>query len=497
MTKIENSRGVLLGKQASIHVSGIRKRKTSIPNRGRKLSSVSEARGGSGDTTYMDSASLTNENFDSRDTRIVDYRYNYINEGEPAFYDMREWEYIENEWYSFLIDTLVSYFLKFEIAGEGKTDVDNFILETQPDFLLEYRLALLSAVRDGTGFMMKIRDGTGHVKQFKTNSHMNYELTYVSKVPDEVATSREKKVDASAIDGEQRLIEIKQINDGTVSQNAITYFREYPRLVKEDYSNSKIALLRLIKGERHPHGQAIGLSCFHAVKALKQTNRGVMAALKKLTSLPLIYKMDLDAYGTAEEKKVETDAAATDIEDIDMEASSIIVLDQRNDLGQMGIIKEQNSGSDGRLIEAMKHLEPVLSAVLLNYLIPLGIVEQTGANKSIIARQMLDADRKIQQIQTFAAIDLKTQIFSEVTKKKIEILYPPWLEPEVITNIFTAGGISREELQKHLNVFDEGKTYVPLSTGPTGSPSSDGNNDDNPTKRKQESQSKAKQGVGS
>jgi len=221
-----------------------------------------------------------------------------------------------------------------------------------------------------------------------------------------------------------------------------------------------------------------------------------MAALKKLTSLPLIGKLDLDAYSDIDEKIAAQDDFAKAIEDADREASSVVVIDQRNDLGQMGVVKDQSSANDGRLIEVMKHLEPVLTAVLLNYLIPLGIVEQTGANKSIIARQMLDADRKIQQLQTAASIDLRTQIFSEITKKKVEVRYPPWLEPEIIAILFSSGAISREELQKHLNIIDEGKTFVPIDAGISTSTSSGENNDDNPTKRKQESQSKAKQGAG-
>ena len=152
---------------------------------------------------------------------------------------------------------------------------------------------------------------------------------------------------------------------------------------------------------------------------------------------------------------------------------------------------------DSRVLEVMGHLEPVISALLMNYLFSIGLIEQSGANKSIISRQEIRAERQIERYRRAVARFFETQIFPDITEKTCKLVFNKYYEPEIWLNLFEKNVISRERLLEQMSIIDEGTTYFKdvsaLAIGGEGGglpggnlKSKEDNNDDSADKRTRE-----------
>jgi hypothetical protein len=157
----------------------------------------------------------------------------------------------------------------------------------------------------------------------------------------------------------------------------------------------------------------------------------------------------------------------------------------------------QGGGSGSRLLAVMQHIEPVLSAVLMNFLFSLGLIEQTGANKSLIAKQEMRAEKQMKRYQAAVARFIETQILADVTDQEVHVMFEPQLEAVEWIALFQANAVSRERLLEEFSIRDEGgkRTYAyqlqpaptgPATTGPAGGrrTTKTGSNDDNPDKKR-------------
>jgi hypothetical protein len=114
---------------------------------------------------------------------------------------------------------------------------------------------------------------------------------------------------------------------------------------------------------------------------------------------------------------------------------------------------------DSRVLEVMGHLEPVISALLMNYLFSIGLIEQTGANKSIISRQEIRAERQIERYRRAVARFFETQIFPDITEQPCRLVFRKYYEPEIWLQLFQTNVISREKLLEQMSIIDDGQTY--------------------------------------
>ena len=127
----------------------------------------------------------------------------------------------------------------------------------------------------------------------------------------------------------------------------------------------------------------------------------------------------------------------------------------------------------------MEHIEPILSPLLMNYLMAIGLIEQTGANKSLIARQEVIARRQLKIYRDSFARQLKNSVLRYITDKDVDICFEPSFDTEEITTLWNSSAVSREYIQNYLGVVDDGNTYVPINQSSEMSKSEDDSNADN------------------
>lgn len=444
----------------------------------------------SAEAGWMDLDNQETETFNVRDIDNGDYRGYNLSGDETAFYRERYIEYTENEWYSFLIDYLTaSLFADIKFMGPGKEAVDEFFNTICPDGLEEIAQAGLDAVRDGTGFLLKINDGEsgqGNLKQLKYYPMWDMRMEWTNKRnPDflQEGDEREDYDDEEAHPDEMRWIKVENTKTGQV-----WWYREYPRYDLVDYSMPELAMLRIKKSHLSPYGVPIGKSCFHAIKGLKGVNRDVLAAIKKVASSIMILKYNTSALNDSE-KETKMANIAESLKGLASASADVVVLDDMHDIGYLSNLENHSGGYDGRLLNIMEHIEPVLSSVLLNFLVALGLVEQTGGNKSIIARQISEGKKVLDRYRNSVATFLRTQVIPDITDQEVDILFESKFDPEHVVMMCQSGIVSREWAQRQLDIVDEGTTYIEdINSAQNPSLESD-SNDDEPSKKRRESQS--------
>ena len=442
------------------------------PNQGSKNPAYFQARGG-----WIQNSSTSDVGWDNRfGSKDTSFRKTITEEGEVGLYEDRQYEFNENPLFEFAIRFLAASLLDFDLGGDGADDIRKFEKEVNPTFRKELYHATVSSIRDGAGYLLKFYNAKNEIRQFKWDHTNHYRPNWKYRKPSDKETEWDRIIDSDARRGQRRWIELSSYfetldDDGNTegSWDPIYYIREYPLLKLEDYRNDKIAMLKLLEDEEFPSGRSIGRSCYQHFKSLNQALKDVMAVIKKMLGTPLAAALNFDDVDDevnpdtgVNRRKEAADAFQSSIQDINWEKSDIITFDQKHDIGYIGLLSNSSPMGDGKIIDIMKHMEPVLSAVLLNFFIPLGLVEQTGANKSIIAQQTLQARKDMIPIKEAMKSFLLTQVYPHITDKDVDIYYPPnGVSYEMWNTFFQTGLISREFTTDILGIVDHGDTFVP------------------------------------
>ena len=406
--------------------------------------------------------------FNPHETRTTDYRYLE----EPAFYNDRSVEYDENAWYAFLIDWLTTLlFDGLQFDGPGAPAVRKFFEETCPDAHDEIKKMGLNVIREGTGGLRKVWNGNGDLRQI---SAINGRLIQLKEITDQLHLSTDpyssdppfagtgnigtidtsieptpgEKVNTDGI--AKRWLRVRIRNDPS---NWFEDMLEYPRLVPEDYRSKQILLCRVRRDARSPYGVAFGKACFHDIKAMKGVNRNVIAAIQRLSATLLILKADLSEYSGTAKRDALLEATAN-FDDMDSATTGVLGIDAKNT-----ITYPEGSNTD-RLLPVMPHLEPVISSILMNFLFAIGLIEQTGANKAIIAKQVIYADKQLRSAQRIVGRILQTQLFPDITSLKCTVKYDNDLDPEFWMALWESSAVSRERVAEEFGIIDEGETYA-------------------------------------
>ena len=453
---------------------------------------------------WVDSSTSTYESYDSRiGSTDTSFRQTIIEKGEVGLYADKQFEFNENPLYEFAIRFLAASLLDFDLSGPGKDAIKKYQTETNPTFMKELYNQTVSAIRDGAGYLLKFYNTKDEIRQFKWDPTSHYRPEWVHRKPKEYEDARDAKIDENSKQGDRRWVQLSiydgsnTIDDKTESKWRLGYYiREFPCLEFKDYRAKDIAMLRLLDDEEFPGGRAIGRSCYQSFKSLNQALKDVMAIIKKQLSVPLVAKLDLDDVDDAPSpttgvnlRDEASQAFSTSFAGINWAKNDIVAFDKKHEVGYLGLISGAGSDGGGKILNMMEHIEPVLSACLLNYFVPIGLIEQTGANKSIIAQQVLQGRKDMIPLKESMSIYLKTQVYPHITEDKVEIFYPPnGVSYEMLNTFFSTGLTSREYTTDLLGIVDHGKTFVPIEKPMAGGGSGGESNDDNPTKKRQESQ---------
>lgn len=404
------------------------------------------------------------EDFDVYQTKTKDYR----NKEEPKFYNDRLVEYEENEWYSFLVDYLVGeLFTDYDFVGDGAEQVKNFFNNVDPLAYDEVEMMGLNVVREGTGALKKFWVD-GELRQIKA---MNGRLIRLQGLESPTKARGDKSVSkmqgwaaeagytsrgtGGAINESEdiRWLQVSVTSDPKFLIN----MAEWRIDNADDYRNEMIALCRIRRDPRSPYGLGFGKSCFHIIKAMKMVDRDILAAVKHSAANLKVILADLSGLDSDEEKEAALENLSKVYDKIATATTGVVAMDDHHQVGYMGAL---GAGSrDSRLLEVMKHLEPVISSLLMNFLFSIGIIEQSGANKSIISRQEVRAERQIARYQRAVARFFETQIFPDISDSECRLVFKKFYDPEVWIKMFEKNLVSRERLLEEFSIIDSGNTY--------------------------------------
>ena len=421
----------------------------------------------SADSPLTDSS----ETFDVYDTNIGDYRDKEV----TKFYDHYLLEYQENEWFSFLVDYVVGeLFTDYQFVGEGADEVRKFFENVDPLAYDEIEMMGLNVVREGTGALKKYWSD-GQLTQLKA---MNGRLLRLDTMANERKVASNKPVNRlgseaklpSTVEGVKQSYsrslgaKVNEVEDTQFLQVSVASDSRFLVNMRTwrindfgDYRNEQIALCRIKRDARSPYGIPFGRSSFHVIKSLKGVNRDILASIKQNANNLKVISADLSGLDSENDKKTALENLARAYDKISSATQGVVAIDNHHEVGYMGTT---GAGSrDSRVLEVMGHLEPVISALLMNYLFSIGLIEQTGANKSIISRQEIRAERQIERYRRAVARFFETQIFPDITEQPCRLVFRKYYEPEIWLQLFQTNVISREKLLEQMSIIDDGQTY--------------------------------------
>ena len=421
----------------------------------------------SADSPLTDSS----ETFDVYDTSIGDYRDKEV----TKFYDHYLLEYQENEWFSFLVDYVVGeLFTDYQFVGEGAEQVREFFENVDPLAYDEIEMMGLNVVREGTGALKKYWSD-GQLTQLKA---MNGRLLRLDTMANKRKVASNKPANRlgsgakmpSTIEGQTQTYssslgaKVNEVEDTQFLQVSVASDSRFLVNMRTwrindfgDYRNEQIALCRIKRDARSPYGIPFGRSSFHVIKALKGVNRDILASIKMNSNNLKVISADLSGLDSESDKKTALENLAKAYDKISSATQGVVAIDNHHEVGYMGTT---GAGSrDSRVLEVMGHLEPVISALLMNYLFSIGLIEQSGANKSIISRQEIRAERQIERYRRAVARFFETQIFPDITEQPCRLVFNKYYEPEIWLQLFEKNVITREKLLEHMSIIDDGTTY--------------------------------------
>lgn len=357
---------------------------------------------------------------------------------EPDLYKSYLEQYLDNPLCTLLIDYLVD-----EIAGNydivpGPQGSDADVEKVREFFYLngtesQLKELTLQGVLFGNGFGQREMKGNA-LKPFDPKKP--YEPSF-------------KRIDAGTIlierDSKGTETFTQQVGDKTI------------KLKRED-----ILAIRLKRLPNTPYGVSFIRSSLPALQALSELVRDIPAAIKNISYNHRLAKLDLDGYDTVDEKIKAINEFTDSFNRVDPASNGVITIDKEHDVGWMANIGGQG-GNQSRMMPMMDFIEPLLSFTMLNLLMALGHIQQTGANKAIIDAQEQKVKERLANIKAEWArtIDLELLQYIVGGPMKVRLEHrgsknDVLREREVMIEEYKLDLISREYYHQQADIFDDG-----------------------------------------
>jgi len=354
--------------------------------------------------------------------------YNY---DEPSFYNDYDNSYLQNPYSKMVIEYLMNELFAYDYhcEGPGAKEVEDFFkLDNTRD---KVKIMVREGLKKGNGFM-----------------------------------------DITAKGGKGKRTRVIDTNTLLISMDLQTGLRTYYQ--SGNTLNEKY-LLHFMTHERPYYAYGVSLLRANIVylTALLDTGGDSVAALKRVAYAPIIAELDLEGIPDSE-KDAKLLSFSKHLEEI-QSATNNMAIDKRNKITLLG-----EGGGNARLLPTNQIIEPILSVVLINFGIPLGIYIQTGANKSIITEQRLAMQRFYDDLRGKIKYAIESKIIPMITSAECSIVFnkPPITAPEsqeafkLHISAFEKGLLTREYILDYWDIDDKGTTFAPPPTGQFGQPSS-------------------------
>lgn len=426
----------------------------------------------------MDTTTETNDTYDPRDTEDQSLRSVWYNEGESGFWADREAEYHENPWYRIFVNYLTTMLTPDEFSGAGAEACKKYFKEIDMDGKLQITNLIRETCKYGTGLMYKARVG-GKLRDMKTAYTRAFDISFSPYKENSDYTVLQSLFN----DNGEKVIDITWIRVYDEGTGLEYYFKNWPQLTPEETRNDDLAMLRLEEDPNSPLGIAPGASCWNEIKGLKKMNKDILSGLNKLLASPILVTVDLDSVDD-DQKSTELAKVNATFDDVEWGKVQSIAMDARHKAGFIGLHPDSSSSPDSRMLQPLQIAEPVFAAVIMSYGMALGMVLQTGANKSLIDKQESLAEKQIEKMREAVNVFFKTQIAPYITKEPVDLKYNMKFKIDDLVTMFGTGAISREKFQDEAGITDDNNNFFITSLNKVQPSSSSGdsseNNDDNP-----------------
>jgi hypothetical protein len=200
---------------------------------------------------------------------------------------------------------------------------------------------------------------------------------------------------------------------------------------------------------------------------LMDSGGDVMEALKRIGFAPIIARLNLQGMKKEDKAKAIRDFGEA-LKNV-QSSSNNFVIDREHEIDILG-----RGGGNAKLLPMNDLLEPWIAIALMNFSVPLGLLLQGGANKSIIESQREDARIALNDFRVNFKSQVEERIVPLITGNEPELVWdkPPFSSPDtqaefaLMIEAFKNGLVSREYVHDYFNIKDAGKTFYQMPEDP-------------------------------
>lgn len=381
-------------------------------------------------------------------------RYSVYNHKYHKFYQKTELQlmpdyqeqYISNPLATLLIDYVVARLGNFKLAGDEAEVKKAIKLFRTVDFKRNFYESTKQTIMNGTGVMIK-NDVKG---RFRRTDTKQWQITRDDMTGVINYTSSEKSKDSEALTFEWL--------PGTV------YHKD-------------LAVFKVFELPDRPEGISMVRPALPAIAALEElVFKDIPSGVHNFLTVERLMKLPLEGYNTPEEQTSFFTAMRNRWANRDPSGVGITIIDDKVDVYYMGT--QEGTGASSRVLPILEFIEPILAIVMLNFLMPIGLILQTGANKAIIKRQQMEANLRLEIMRERVDEQLYAQIWPDfgLDPEKVWIVWPK-TEAELMDEwvidreMFERLIISKEYIVTKYGIQDDGTTFyegVPTQAGDEG-----------------------------
>lgn len=373
------------------------------------------------------------------DIATTSERYSVYNHKYHKFYlkselqlmpDYQE-QYISNPLATLLIDYVVARLGEFQLAGDPEQVKKAKKLFREVDFKRNYYETTKQMVMNGTGIMVK-NDVKG---RFRRSATKQWQITRDDKTG-----------------------EIKY----TLSEGDKQTF-DWPA---GDVRHKDLAVFKVFELPDRPEGISLVRPALPALAALEELIfKDIPAGVHNFLTVERLMKLPLDGYNTPAEQTTFFQNMRNRWANRDPSGIGITIIDDKVDVYYMGT--EGGTGGGGtRVLPILEFIEPILATVMLNFLMPIGLILQTGSNKSIIKRQQMEANLRLEIMRRRIEEQNYAQVWPDfgLDPEKVWIVWPK-TEAELMDEwivdreMFERRLVSKEYIITKYGIQDEGATF--------------------------------------
>jgi hypothetical protein len=212
-------------------------------------------------------------------------------------------------------------------------------------------------------------------------------------------------------------------------------------------TNPDIAVFKVLELPDRPEGISFMRTSLNGLAALQELIfMDIPAGVHNFLTVERILQTPLDGYDTPAKQATFMSDLRDHWKNRDPSSIGITVMDNKVKIGYMGVL-EGSGGSQNRVLDISAFVAPILSIVMLNFMMPLGLILQTGANKSIIKRQQLEANLRMSIIRRRLEEQVYVQAWPDFGLDPTKV----WIEwPKTDTELMDEWVLNREMLDRQI-----------------------------------------------